>query len=87
VPIINSQIMHLSAKRTKVMAKKIGEKLWKEIRDDLQAEITRFERALAPDYQARWPLKAAQTVAVLQVQSQSSFPTFTSFVPGQTTID
>jgi hypothetical protein len=44
MPIVNSQIMRLSAKRTKVMAEKIGEKLWKEIHDDLQAEITRFKK-------------------------------------------
>jgi hypothetical protein len=86
MPIMNSQIMHLSAKRTKVMAEKIGEKLWEEIRDDLQAEIERFEKALRPDYQVKWPLKPAQTISVLQVQSQSSFPTFTTFVPGQTII-
>jgi len=79
LPIINSQVMHLSAKRTKVMGAKIGEKLWKEIRDDLQAEITRFENALHPDWKEKWPLVADQMIGLEPHQSQSSFPTFTTF--------
>jgi hypothetical protein len=79
LPIINSQIMHLSAKRTKVLDEKIGESLWTEIRDALVEEVTRFERALLPDYQKKWPLKPAQTILIPAVQSQSSFPTFVGY--------
>lgn len=83
---INAQIMHLSAKRTKVSADKLDETFWKRTRDGLATEITRFERALHPDFQPKWPLKPDQVISVSPVRSQSSFPTFERIVTGPATI-
>jgi hypothetical protein len=82
---INAQISHLSARRTKLNAEKIGPALRKEIYDALQSEVARFGQALHPDYAKKWPIKLPQTIAVQDGQSQSSFPTFTSFTLGEAT--
>jgi hypothetical protein len=76
LPLINSQISHLTSKRTRVMKDKIGEKLWKEIHEELEAEITRFEKALSKEYEDTWKLKPGPTLAVAPTSDQSSAPTW-----------
>jgi hypothetical protein len=82
LPTIKNQISHLSTKRTKVIDEKIGEDLWKEISNDLEQEISRFVKALTPEYTTLWRLKSDLTISVVPTQNQSSFPTFVSYVPG-----
>jgi hypothetical protein len=57
LPEQRNEFSHLSAKRTKVLAEKIGPKLWTEIYDALCGEIIRFEAALLPACAKLWPLK------------------------------
>lgn len=78
LPQINNQISHLTSKRTQVLADKIGEKLWSEIHGDLEAEISRFDKALTDEYRKIWPLKPCFAVNALHTASQSSSPQFVS---------
>ena len=51
---INQQISHLTAERTAIAEEQLGPDQWAKIKKAIEAEIARFEKALAPEYQAKW---------------------------------
>ncbi|QOZ77013.1 hypothetical protein XH83_17050 [Bradyrhizobium sp. CCBAU 53351] len=53
---MNQQISHLTAKRTDDPTKQLGPKERQEISKAIEAEITRFEKALTPQSEALWRL-------------------------------
>lgn len=62
---INQQISHLTAERTAIAEEQLGPDEWAKIRGTIEAEIERFEKALRPEYEAKWTFNP-QIVAVVQ---------------------
>lgn len=64
---INTQIAHLTKRRTSVPSNQLGEKEWKLINDTLEQEISLFEMALKPEYKSKWGsrLKSVKDLTII----------------------
>jgi hypothetical protein len=51
---INQQISHLTTGRKSVETLKLGPPQWAQIGKAIEAEIERFEKALKPEFRAKW---------------------------------
>jgi hypothetical protein len=51
---INQQISHLTAERTRLNKDKLGPSEWKTLKGQIEGEIARMEKSLAPSARSSW---------------------------------
>lgn len=67
---LNEQIAHLTADRTAEGSEQLGPTQWAEIKDAIENEISRFEKALTSDYKPTW--KPAKDTIVMAAGTPSA---------------